>query len=817
MPASAHFSFGRGLVSPPAWVELVAKCTRFTCADSRIVGIKKGGKLHTGRPSVVVYLRAIIPAFTLGALGAAQALGAAPLASIRTIKSLSVDEARHQLPVDIEATVLYARLYQATLFVEQDGLPIFIGAHTNLNLVPGDRVRIRGTTQPSFRTYVAASQIDFLGHGPVPAPRKVTYEQLRSGDTDCQLVTLKAHILSADFLTSGPNAPVTTSLEMLIDGEKAEATLDSGDPALPKELLDADVEITGVAGEQFDNKMQQTGILLHIQGKDWIKILSRAGSDPWSLPITPMNLLYGGYAMRDQNQRMRVHGTITYYEPGTALVLEDGARSVWVTTATYEPLRIGDVADAIGFPDVRNGFLNLTRSEIRDSGVQAPVIPALLTWRDLSTGGNESGGHNFDLVSIEGQVAAEVRQGVQDEYVIVAQGHVFSALMRHPAPGSGALLPSMREVPVGSRIRVTGVCMLEYANPFNGDVPFNILMRSYDDIETLASPAWFDVRHLTMIVIALLLVTFFFGIRVVWTERHARRYNANQAYLERRRGKILEDINNSKPLAEILERITGLVSARLNGTPCWCKVADGATLGSCPGDEFLSKLRVVRHDIPGRSGGTLGSMYAAFESNSTSRGEENEALKQASGLATLAIETSRLFSDLVHRSEFDLLTDIHNRFSLEKHLEGVIEDARQSAGIFGLLYVDLNDFKLVNDQYGHRTGDLYLQEVALRMKRQLRPGDVLARLGGDEFAVVVLHIHTRADVEVIAHRLERCFEQPFRCDGQVISGSASIGIAMYSDDGASRDSLLGAADAAMYVAKQTKPRRGETRSGRALR
>jgi len=314
--------------------------------------------------------------------------------------------------------------------------------------------------------------------------------------------------------------------------------------------------------------------------------------------------------------------------------------------------------------------------------------------------------------------------------------------------------------------------------------------------------------------VVLLVTIFVIGIWVMWTERKARRYNAHLAYLERRRGRILEDINNSKPLAEVLERITELVSARLKGAPCWCKVSDGAMLGSCPGDEYVSKMRVVEHEIPGRSSGTLGLMYAAFNKSGRPGNDESEALKQAAGLATLAIETSRLYSDLVHRSEFDLLTDIHNRFSLEKHLESVIESARQSAAVFGVLYVDLNDFKLVNDNCGHHIGDLYLQEVALRMKRQLRPGDVLARLGGDEFAVVVLRIHSRADAAVICERLHRSFEQPFICDGQTITGSASIGVAMYPDDGATRESLLVAADSSMYVAKQSKPRRGKAASAR---
>ena len=186
---------------------------------------------------------------------------------------------------------------------------------------------------------------------------------------------------------------------------------------------------------------------------------------------------------------------------------------------------------------------------------------------------------------------------------------------------------------------------------------------------------------------------------------------------------------------------------------------------------------------------------------------ESQALASGAGLATLAIETARLYSDLVHRSEFDQLTDIENRFSFERYLESLIQSARQSAGIFGLLYVDLNDFKQVNDTYGHAIGDLYLQEAATRMKRQLRPGDMLGRLGGDEFAVAVRDIHGRSDLEEIAMRLDGCFNKPFAGEGYQINGSASIGIALYPDDGTAKDGILGAADAAMYAVKQTRSKR----------
>ena len=116
---------------------------------------------------------------------------------------------------------------------------------------------------------------------------------------------------------------------------------------------------------------------------------------------------------------------------------------------------------------------------------------------------------------------------------------------------------------------------------------------------------------------------------------------------------------------------------------------------------------------------------------------EIEALQNGARLATLAIETRRLYTDLRRRSEFDLLTDIPNRFAMEKFIDAKIEEARQSSGDLGLIYIDLDKFKPINDTYGHHVGDLYLQAVAQRMSRQLLGGDMLARLGGDEFAALV--------------------------------------------------------------------------------
>jgi diguanylate cyclase (GGDEF)-like protein len=517
-----------------------------------------------------------------------------------------------------------------------------------------------------------------------------------------------------------------------------------------------------------------------------------------------MDQVFTGFRVHDSTQRFHVQGTITYYQPGSAVVLQNGSRSLWISTQTREPLKVDDLAEATGFPDVHSGFLALTRSEIQDRHEPAPITPLPVTWQQMASSGNI-----FDLVSIEGEVVTEVREALQDEYVLASDGRLFTAVYRHPAATSLLPLPSMKMVPLGSRVRVTGVCIPENSNPFDYDKAFNILLRSFADINVVAEPSWLNIQTLTRLVIALLLVVIVVG---AWglilmkkvhrqTTAMAARTEA-EASLERRRSLILENINGATSLAEIIEQITDMVSCKLDGAPCCCQIADGAHLGMCPPQ--YENLRVVRMNIRGRSGPLLGSLIAGLQPLSKPSVVETEALAVGAGLATLAIETRRLYSDLLRRSEFDLLTDIQNRFSFDKRLEAQVEKARLSSGVFGLIYVDLDEFKQVNDEYGHQVGDLYLQQVVLRMKHQVRSVDLLARIGGDEFTVLVPEVRNRADVEEIALRIERSFDEPVAVAGHILHASASVGIALYPEDALTKHGLLNVADSAMYKAKNIK-------------
>jgi diguanylate cyclase (GGDEF)-like protein len=747
----------------------------------------------------------------LGWAAVAWSAAPAPLTSLRAIHALGNAEASHVLPVDFEATVTYFRPYERTMFVQDGNVANFVLATTDAKLAPGDRVLIRGTTEPSFRPFVLSDNIVFLHHGAIPEPAPSTFDELIRAERDCLLVEVRARVRTADLVST--SNVVSTSLEMNTDGGEVDAVVDSSDPDALKGLLDAEVEITGAASGRFDGKMQQTGVLLHVTSLADVKVLKGPGDGPWSIPLTPMDQVLTTYHVNDLTQRVRVRGTITYYQPGSALVLQSGARSLWVLTQSQAPLRIGNQADVIGFPAVHDGFLTLTGGEVHETEEYTPVAPQLEEWQLLT-----SSKHIFDLVSVDASVVAAVREATQDEYVLDSDGQLFSAIYRHPVSvdGKAATPAAMKQIPLGSRVRVTGICIAARSNPFDGQVPFDLLMRSFDDISIIARPGPLTVRFLSYAVSMLLLVVLAVSAWGWTMKAKVRRQTAalaarieaeaalerHMAKLEQGRSRILEDINGTRPLAEIIEQITMLATFRLFGAPCWCDIVGGARLGTCPVD--ADRLRIARMEITSRSGAALGVLSAGFEAQSPALPDEQHTLSAGVKLAALAIETRRLFTDLRHRSEFDQLTDIHNRFSLEKYLDSLIEEARETAGIFGLIYIDLDQFKQVNDVYGHRVGDLYLQDVAERMKRQLRSADMLARLGGDEFAALMPLVGSRGHAEEIALRLEHSFDQPFSIDGYTLHGSASVGIAIYPEDGTTRDSLLSAADAAMYVNKHTR-------------
>jgi diguanylate cyclase (GGDEF)-like protein len=164
-----------------------------------------------------------------------------------------------------------------------------------------------------------------------------------------------------------------------------------------------------------------------------------------------------------------------------------------------------------------------------------------------------------------------------------------------------------------------------------------------------------------------------------------------------------------------------------------------------------------------------------------------------------------LLEDQVRRSEYlayhDELTELPNRRLLEDRLEQALARAARKAGHVAVLLLDLDHFKQVNDTYGHRIGDMTLQQVVARLSSRMRVSDTLARSGGDEFTVVS-EVTDAAGAQVLVASLEMAFAVPFKIEGKIIHTGLSIGLALYPDDGRTPDQLYAAADQAMYVSKR---------------
>ncbi|SFG15072.1 sensor domain-containing diguanylate cyclase [Sporolactobacillus nakayamae] len=150
---------------------------------------------------------------------------------------------------------------------------------------------------------------------------------------------------------------------------------------------------------------------------------------------------------------------------------------------------------------------------------------------------------------------------------------------------------------------------------------------------------------------------------------------------------------------------------------------------------------------------------------------------------------------------YDKLTGVANRALFDKFADKYLSIAKQRGTMLGFMFVDVNEFKLINDTYGHNTGDKVMTRVASLLTESTRKNDIVCRYGGDEFLVLLPDIRTYKDYQAIAERIETNKKQCIVQDGYNICLSLSIGISFYPDDGATLDDLIAKADEYMYVNK----------------
>ncbi len=181
-----------------------------------------------------------------------------------------------------------------------------------------------------------------------------------------------------------------------------------------------------------------------------------------------------------------------------------------------------------------------------------------------------------------------------------------------------------------------------------------------------------------------------------------------------------------------------------------------------------------------------------------------ELLQFVSTQVAAAIERKQLINRLQFLAQYDALTQLPNREFFYERLKSALARAQREQACLAVLFIDLDHFKAVNDNYGHAIGDALLQQIAQRLKQSVRESDTVARMSGDEFVLILESLRQPEDASIVAEKIRQNLSQPLLIEGQTLSIFPSIGFAVYPDHGEQFRQLLCHADTAMYRDKKMR-------------
>jgi diguanylate cyclase (GGDEF)-like protein/PAS domain S-box-containing protein len=205
---------------------------------------------------------------------------------------------------------------------------------------------------------------------------------------------------------------------------------------------------------------------------------------------------------------------------------------------------------------------------------------------------------------------------------------------------------------------------------------------------------------------------------------------------------------------------------------------------------------------------TIGALVLQSYAGSVHYDEQDKELLQfVSSQVADAIERKRTHARLEFLAQYDQLTELPNRALFLDRLCGSLQRAQRGSLRLAVLYLDMDNFKHINDTFGHTTGDHLLREVAERLRRCVRESDTVGRLGGDEFAVLLDSINSQEDATVVAEKILVALSAPYVLEGKTLISAPSLGVAVYPEHGQSDLHLIRHADEAMYVAKRSGGKR----------
>lgn len=438
----------------------------------------------------------------------------AVLTNAADVLSLSAEAAAKKLPVIVRGVVTAAEpTWQGEFFVQDATSGVYIANRSGTPPEPGDLVEVTGVTQSGFfAPNILRTTWTKLGTAPLPKPRRVPLEQLMSGLEDGQRVEISPGIVRAVV----PNN-VNMDVEIAAGGYRIHAFPRLIPGVDPQSLVGARVRVRGTAAASWNATLRHLrDVIIFVPLTNDFEIVQMEATNPFDKPIIPLT----GTAeyRRDilPGQRVHVKGVVTLQRPGQDIFLHDDSGGLRVQTRQTNELQIGDVVEAVGFPDVENFLPVLGSAVFRRTPERRPLPVAT----KVNTNDITKELHHADLITIDAKLMdRKVRPGLT-----ARQGELISLLLQaeglKPFIVAEGKFPSryskLKSIPIGSTIEISGVCFIENAEDRNFKSLQLLLSDSYN-VRVLQKPSWFTAQHLLIsvaILSAVLLVAVSWSVMV---------------------------------------------------------------------------------------------------------------------------------------------------------------------------------------------------------------------------------------------------------------------------------------------------------------
>jgi len=556
-------------------------------------------------------------------LGGSVLAGAEALTKAIEVRSLSVAEAQKGLTAKLRGTVIF--IEPTAIFLQDETSSAFFRPDNIDVLRPGDEIEVEGITRMGlYLPGLGESSYRILRSGKLPPGIPANYDDLVSARYHYQRVAVEGVVRSVTATDEG------RSLVRLAMGSRVIDVRVEMPPERDRSLVDCRVQIRGLAAGYHNERRQL--VQAHVRSSDWNEItILEATPALAQVPLISAAELLAFHLTGRGERRVRIQGVVTAEFPGGHVFLRQAETAFGVRLNTVTALNLGDRVEIIGFPEMDRFSASVVNAELVSQDAGSPLAPI-----DVGTLDRLTGLHDGQLVTVTAALADAFK--TEDGNKLVLQGP--NLVVQARLPSTATTIPE-----VGSRVRVTGICLVETTRPGSGFASrpgvVSLRLRSAGDLVVVESPPWWTVRRLGAILAALATVTLVAGLWIAILRRQVSRQTAALRHRIEAEAALEERQRIAREFHDTLEQELAGVSLRLDALAT--RVADDKGKGLIAASRNLvSRIQTETRDLisdlrdPAETAGDLTAALTALASRTNNERGADVRLEVSGSIPTVS-------------------------------------------------------------------------------------------------------------------------------------------------------------------------------------